>query len=173
VIAWGIYGYDKMPKRKALDISVKEAQAICVISGDLPQWINLEYSQSKLAAYGITPSKVSQVLSARSIVSVTFGFMDLVGWDIPQVSIASLTIAPGLLIDDPVVAGDAIKRDLDAGQVLDAGIERLRPVLITVGAAVLALVPLSIRGGPLWEPLCYAQIGGLSAAIPLRSGLEG
>ena len=47
---------------------------------------------------------------------------------------------------------------------LDAGIERLRPVLITVGAAVLALVPLSIRGGPLWEPLCYAQIGGLSVA---------
>jgi multidrug efflux pump subunit AcrB len=48
--------------------------------------------------------------------------------------------------------------------VLDAGIERLRPVMITVGAAVLALVPLSIRGGPLWEPLCYAQIGGLSVA---------
>jgi multidrug efflux pump subunit AcrB len=48
--------------------------------------------------------------------------------------------------------------------VLDAGIERLRPVLITVGATVLALFPLSIRGGPLWEPLCYAQIGGLSIA---------
>ena len=46
--------------------------------------------------------------------------------------------------------------------MLDAGIERLRPVMITVRAAVLALVPLSIRGGPLWEPLCYAQIGGLS-----------
>ena len=28
-----------------------------LISGDLPQWINLEYSQSKLAAYGITPSQ--------------------------------------------------------------------------------------------------------------------
>src|SRR5271170_2258219 len=46
---------------------------------------------------------------------MTFGFMDLVGWDIQQVSIASLIIALGLLIDDPVVAGDAIKRDLDAG----------------------------------------------------------
>jgi hypothetical protein len=29
---------------------------------------------------------------------------------------------------------------------------------------VLALVPLSLRGGPLWQPLCYAQIGGLSVA---------
>ena len=46
---------------------------------------------------------------------MTFGFMDVVGWDIQQVSIASLIIALGLLIDDPVVAGDAIKRDLDAG----------------------------------------------------------
>ena len=40
-----------------------------LISGDLPQWINLEYSQSRLAAYGVTPSKISQVLAARNIVS--------------------------------------------------------------------------------------------------------
>ena len=48
--------------------------------------------------------------------------------------------------------------------LLDAGIMRLRPVLITVGATVMALVPLAVHGGPLWEPMCYAQIGGLSAA---------
>ena len=40
-----------------------------LISGDLPEWINLEYSQSKLAAYGVTPSKISQVLAARNILS--------------------------------------------------------------------------------------------------------
>ena len=48
--------------------------------------------------------------------------------------------------------------------LLDAGILRLRPVLITVGATVLALFPLAAHGGPLWEPLCYAQIGGLTVA---------
>ena len=48
--------------------------------------------------------------------------------------------------------------------LLDAGIVRLRPVLITVGATVLALFPLALHGGPLWEPLCDAQIGGLSVA---------
>ena len=41
---------------------------------------------------------------------------------------------------------------------------RLRPVLITVGATVLALFPLALHGGPLWKPLCFAQIGGLFAA---------
>ena len=46
----------------------------------------------------------------------------------------------------------------------DAGILRLRPVLITVGATVLALLPLALHGGPLWKPLCYAQIGGLLVA---------
>jgi multidrug efflux pump len=48
--------------------------------------------------------------------------------------------------------------------LLDAGIMRLRPVLITVGATVIALFPLAAHGGPLWEPMCYAQIGGLKIA---------
>jgi hypothetical protein len=29
---------------------------------------------------------------------------------------------------------------------------------------VLALFPLAAHGGPLWQPLCYAQIGGLTVA---------
>ena len=37
-------------------------------------------------------------------------------------------------------------------------------MLITVGATVIALFPLASHGGPLWEPMCYAQIGGLCAA---------
>jgi multidrug efflux pump subunit AcrB len=37
-------------------------------------------------------------------------------------------------------------------------------VLITVVATVLGLFPLALHGGPLWQPLCYAQIGGLTLA---------
>jgi AcrB/AcrD/AcrF family len=44
----------------------------------------------------------------------------------------------------------------------DAGIERIRPVM---GATIHALFPLALEGGPLWKPLCYAQIGGLVVAI--------
>jgi hypothetical protein len=36
--------------------------------------------------------------------------------------------------------------------------------MITVGATVIALVPLAAHGGPLWAGLCYAQIGGLLVA---------
>jgi multidrug efflux pump len=41
---------------------------------------------------------------------------------------------------------------------------RLRPVLITVAATVIALLPLAAHGGLLSEPMCYAQIGGLTTA---------
>jgi len=63
----------------------------------------------------------------------------------------------------------AIARRGDPGEnlrdsLIDAGIMRIRPVLITVAATVLALFPLALHGGPLWEALCYAQIGGLSFA---------
>ena len=29
---------------------------------------------------------------------------------------------------------------------------------------VFALIPLAMHGGPLWVPMCYAQIGGLTVA---------
>jgi multidrug efflux pump subunit AcrB len=55
--------------------------------------------------------------------------------------------------------------------VTKSGNQRLRPVMITVAATVLALFPLASHGGPLWEPLCYAQIGGLSIATFITLGL--
>jgi multidrug efflux pump subunit AcrB len=88
-----------------------------------------------------------------------FGFMAFLG-------ICSLV---GVIVSHVIVLFDFIEEMHEKGEpfmesVLDAGIERLRPVMITVGAAVLALVPLAMNGGPLWQPMCYAQIGGLSVA---------
>ena len=48
--------------------------------------------------------------------ALTFGAMYVLGIDLQQVSIAALIIALGLLVDDPVVAGDAIKHELGMGQ---------------------------------------------------------
>src|SRR6202034_1636916 len=47
---------------------------------------------------------------------MTFGMMSGLGIDLQQVSIATLIIALGLLVDDPVVAGDAIKHELGMGR---------------------------------------------------------
>ena len=75
----------------------------------------------------------------------------------------------GVIVSHVIVLFDFIEEARERGEplreaLLDAGIMRLRPVLITVGATVIALFPLAAHGGPLWEPMCYAQIGGLTAA---------
>src|SRR5260370_41108006 len=44
--------------------------------------------------------------------AMTFGVSDMLGIDLQQVSVATLIIALGLLVDVPVVAGDGIKRGL-------------------------------------------------------------
>src|SRR6185312_11623137 len=60
-------------------------------------------------------SALLMALSIPITLAMTFGMMKVLGIDLQQVSIATLIIALGLLVDDPVVAGDAIKRDLAAG----------------------------------------------------------
>jgi multidrug efflux pump subunit AcrB len=93
------------------------------------------------------------------IMGQPFGFMGFLG-------VASLV---GVIVSHVIVLFDFIEEAHERGEplreaLLDAGIVRLRPVMITVGATVLGLIPLAMHGGPLWEPLCYAQIGGLSIA---------
>jgi multidrug efflux pump subunit AcrB len=78
----------------------------------------------------------------------------------------------GVIVSHIIVLFDFIEEMHDKGEPLevalcDAGIERLRPVLITVGATIFALFPLAMHGGPLWRPLCYAQIGGLTVATAI------
>src|SRR3989442_8553304 len=90
----------------------------------------------------------------------------------PFGSMAFLGVASlvGVIVSHVIVLFDFIEEKHAEGEpleqaLLDAGIMRLRPVLITVSATVIALIPLAEHGGPLWEPMCYAQIGGLTAAM--------
>jgi len=109
--------------------------------------------------FAAIPYGMVGALAALWIMGTPFGFMAFLG-------IASLI---GVIVSHVIVLFDFIEEAHAKGEslidaLLDAGIVRLRPVLITVGATVLALFPLAMHGGPLWEPLCYAQIGGLSVA---------
>ena len=93
------------------------------------------------------------------LMGAPFGFMGFLG-------IVSLV---GVIVSHIIVLFDFIEEKQAEGEpletaLLDAGIMRLRPVLITVGATVIALFPLALHGGPLWEPMWYAQIGGLITA---------
>ncbi len=109
--------------------------------------------------FAAVPYGGAGALIALWIMGAPFGFMAFLG-------VVSLV---GVIVSHIIVLFDFIEEMHAKGEpfeqaVLDAGIMRLRPVLITVGATVIALFPLAIHGGPLWEPMCYAQIGGLTAA---------
>ena len=60
-------------------------------------------------------SALLMALAIPITLAMTFAFTHLLGVDIQQVSVATLIIALGLLVDDPVVAGDSIKRMLSEG----------------------------------------------------------
>jgi multidrug efflux pump subunit AcrB len=112
-----------------------------------------------LIVFAATPYGVAGALVCLAVMGSPFGFMAFLG-------IASLI---GVIVSHVIVLFDFIEEMHQRGEpfeqaIRDAGIERLRPVLITVGATILALFPLAIHGGPLWKPLCYAQIGGLAVA---------
>jgi multidrug efflux pump subunit AcrB len=112
-----------------------------------------------LLVFAAAPYGAIGALIALSIMHTPFGFMAFLG-------VASLI---GVIVSHVIVLFDFIEEMHAKGEPLeralpDAGIERIRPVMITVGATILALFPLAIEGGPLWKPLCYAQIGGLAVA---------
>jgi multidrug efflux pump subunit AcrB len=109
--------------------------------------------------FAAVPFGAVGAMTALWIMDTPFGFMAFLG-------VISLV---GVIVSHIIVLFDFVEEKHAEGApfeeaVLDAGIVRLRPVLITVGATVFGLFPLAAHGGPLWEPLCYAQIGGLTAA---------
>lgn len=109
--------------------------------------------------FAAVPYGIAGGLAALWMMGTPFGFMAFLG-------IISLV---GLIVSHIIVLFDFIEEKHEEGlplkeAVLDAGIMRLRPVMITVLALVIALVPLAMHGGPLWEPMCYAQMGGMMVA---------
>jgi multidrug efflux pump subunit AcrB len=121
--------------------------------------LQFRHAVKPLIVFAAIPYGMVGALAALWIMDAPFGFMAFLG-------VASLV---GVIVSHVIVLFDFIEEAHERGEslrdaLLDAGIMRLRPVMITVGATVIALFPLAAHGGPLWEPLCYAQIGGLTVA---------
>ncbi len=118
-----------------------------------------KHAVKPLIVFAAIPFGMVGALAALWVMGSPFGFMAFLGC-------VSLV---GVIVSHIIVLFDFIEEAHERGEplqeaLLDAGIMRLRPVLITVGATVIALFPLAAHGGPLWQPMCYAQIGGLTLA---------
>ncbi len=99
------------------------------------------------------------------------GLMGLLIFDVPLgfFALLGLSSLAGVIISHVIILFEYIEEAHQRGEplrraVIDAALVRLRPVLVTVLATVGGLIPLVIKGGPLWEPLCYVQIMGLLVA---------
>ncbi len=112
-----------------------------------------------LIVFAALPFGVVAAVVALVVTGAPLGFMASLG-------VISLL---GVIVSHVIVLFDFIEEARERGEpmrqaLIDAGLMRLRPVLITVVATILGLIPLAAHGGPLWQPLCYTQIGGLSFA---------
>ncbi len=91
-----------------------------------------------------------------------FGFMALLG----LVSLAGLVVSHIIVLSDYIEEARAEGMPLRQALV-HAGLVRLRPVVVTVLAAVCGLIPLALHGGELWRPLTAVHIVGLTCATLL------
>jgi len=112
-----------------------------------------------MIVFAAIPFGMIGALIALDFMNTAFGFIAFLG----IVSLIGVIVSHVIVLFDFIEEAHAEGEELE-NALIDAGILRLRPVLITVGATVIALFPLAEHGGPLWEPLCYAQIGGLLVA---------
>lgn len=89
-----------------------------------------------------------------------FGFVSLLG-----------TIAlAGMIMRNSVILVDQIDQDIEAGHtpwdaVIDATVRRARPILLTAGTAIFAMIPLS--RSVFFGPMAVALMGGLLVATAL------
>ena len=139
---------------------------ICVCAIYLALLAQFKHAFKPLIVFAAIPYGVVGAIFSLAIMGQPFGFMAFLG-------IISLI---GVIVSHIIVLFEFIEERREAGEelelaLIDAGILRLRPVMITVAATVIALFPLAAHGGPLWEPLCYAQIGGLTIATFVTLGL--
>jgi len=101
--------------------------------------------------------------------------LGLTGTSISVLALLGAVMLAGIVVNNAIVLVDAIHRRRRAGAALDeailqAGVERLRPILMTTATTVFGLLPLALglgAGDELRRPMAWTVIGGLTAATLL------
>jgi HAE1 family hydrophobic/amphiphilic exporter-1 len=96
----------------------------------------------------------------------------LTGTPISVLALIGAVMLAGIVVNNAIVLVDAINRRRREGEPLEAalagaGAERLRPILMTTGTTVLALVPMALglgAGDELRRPLAVTVVGGLGVS---------
>ncbi len=106
------------------------------------------------------PLGVAGAALALLIMQRPFGF-------VAQLGVIALF---GMIIRNSVILVDQIEQDIGNGvdpwhAIVEAAVRRMRPIILTAAAAVLAMIPLS--RSVFWGPMAVAIMGGLIIATGL------
>ncbi len=152
------FGGEKEEQEKGFD-SMSRAIAVSIVAIYLALVVQFNSLSKPIVVFAAVPFGMVGGLMGLLLFDVPLGFFALLG----------LSSLAGVIISHVIVLFEYIEEAHERGEpvrraVIDAALVRLRPVLVTVLATVGGLIPLAIKGGPLWEPLCYVQILGLLTA---------
>ncbi|GAB3183244.1 efflux RND transporter permease subunit [Hydrogenophaga aquatica] len=106
------------------------------------------------------PLGMAGVAMALLLLDRPFGFVALLG----------VIALMGMIMRNSVILIDQIEQDRARGvpawdAIVEAAVRRLRPIVLTAAAAVLAMIPLS--RSVFWGPMAVAIMGGLVVATVL------
>jgi multidrug efflux pump subunit AcrB len=106
------------------------------------------------------PLGMAGVAGALLVLNRPFGFVALLG----------VIALMGMIQRNSVILIDQIEKDRAAGMppwqaIVESAVRRLRPIVLTAAAAVLAMIPLS--RSIFWGPMAVAIMGGLLVATAL------
>ena len=123
---------------------------------------------------------IAPVIFFGVLVSASGGFIMLALWDV-NLSVAvwvGFLVLFGVVDDDGVVIGTYLEgvfkdrtftsRDEIREAVIDAGLKRIRPCLMTIATTVLALMPIfwaTGRGADVMMPMAIPSVGGMAISL--------
>ena len=93
----------------------------------------------------------------------------LTGTTINMMGVIGIVMLVGIAVNNSIILVDRINQLIQAGMPLDdaiveAGSQRIRPILMTTLTTILALLPMTLgfgEGASLRSPMAIAVIGGL------------
>jgi multidrug efflux pump len=122
--------------------------------------LQLQSFSRSLLVFLTGPLGLAGVAAALLLLNRPFGFVALLG----------VIALMGMIQRNSVILIDQIEQDRTRGvpawdAIVEAAVRRMRPIVLTAAAAVLAMIPLS--RSVFWGPMAVAIMGGLIVATVL------
>lgn len=135
--------------------SIEKLQPLMIIIMLLFIMLQMRSFSGTLMVVATAPLGLIGAVAALLFFSQPFGFVALLG----------LTGLAGIVMRNTLILAQQVCDNLEAGMVpsegiVEAAVQRARPVILTALAAVLAFIPLT--HDTYWGPLAYVLIGGVA-----------